>query len=329
MSNAQSNSMDNPLSIKSWVQEDYIIKIAHQEQKSHKAAAILENKVSENEQGVRFLQQKILSETLKLDKSGNPIDFACKQIVDDNSANTGMVTFHLLPYVQLPFLQSLYNRAISGKAPKVIEIGASEGRLAYKMLLTGAKVVANDLYDNQLKLAQDFVNHNLQFRAKDFSTNKANVLDILKINPEYKSHFDYVYIQNVIHFFNPHQCLELFQTTWDLLNANGIAYITSQTYLGRAQHYIKGSSYSINSNQHIDTKNNEEEGLLSGKKILKHIFENLNQKKEFPSFIEIRNDKSGKLKFVKDADYNAKVGRADSNGGGISPYGGRNSKISC
>lgn len=241
--------------------------------------------------GMKKLKELISKELPPLDalKVESMKQLPIQQILRDDGTNSGMLTFQVLPFIQFQFFTDLYNFNTKGEAANMIELGASNGRVAWKALLTGTKVVANDLYSNQIKEAHAFIKTNIPHKHDNFSSIVGDLFDILKNAPEHKNHFDFVYSQNVIHFFNPSQCETFAHVVWDLLKPGGKAYITAQTF---------ATITSLAQSEQGDIPQQYMEKYREHKMILSHIVKNMEEHKPFPAFIKLVHDKNNKLKSV-------------------------------
>lgn len=122
--------------------------------------------------GMKKIKKLISKELPPLDDSRITTmkDMPIHAVLRDDGTNSGMLTFQILPFIQFQFLKDVYNFNTNRKAANVIELGASDGRVAWKVLLTGAKVVVNDLYSNQIKKAQGFIKTNIPGKGNSFSS---------------------------------------------------------------------------------------------------------------------------------------------------------------
>jgi len=220
-------------------------------------------------------------------------DMPIKEIHGDNKQITGMLTFPILPFIQLPFLKALHDFNANENVANVIDLGGSDGRFSWKALLTGSKVVLNDLYKNQIEKARKFISKHMPNNIKNFDSVAGNLFTILEDSPRYKNHFNFVYAQNVAHFFNPAQCEKFAILIWDLLTPGGKAFITTQTFatitsLAQSEERDMPIEYMAKYKEH--------------KKILEHIENNIAQDNIFPAFIELIYDSNRKLKNIRNSE---------------------------
>lgn len=247
------------------------------------------------------LMNLIEADALQTDQSGKIIlnNVNIHEIKKDDGSISGSKTFPILEFVQWPFLKELFDSYQKNHDVEVFEIGASSGRFAWKELLTGAKVTINDLYANQLDKAHAFVKDNL---PQDYSNNldsiKGDIFNIFNIAPDTKNKFDFVYSQNVIHFFNPIECKSFTKIVWDLLKPGGKSYITSQTFAVSVPLFGAYENL-LNSKQKLESKDQ--------KVILKKILTNMRDNIDFPSFIQMQYDSKTNLVSVENPKHSEKV----------------------
>lgn len=184
------------------------------------------------ESALNKLKNLIKNEIPLFDKHEKALGLSPVEIVYGDDA-TSSKTFHILPYIQFPFLKDVSETYQNKHETEVIELGASTGIVAWKALLTGANVTLNDIQNNVLDKAGVFIKNYLPTEYSDHLTIiQGSALTLLELNPENRNKFDFVYSQNLIHFFIPDDCNKFARIIWDLLKQNGKAYITAQTIIG-------------------------------------------------------------------------------------------------
>lgn len=146
-------------------------------------------------------------------------------------------THHPLPAVQIPFLQAV---KAHGHDPKVLEIGASTGRVVYKTLLAGGEVVANDIHKPDLETLTKFVHENMDDLSQRLTIDHGDVLTITSRHHEFVEKFDFIYAQNVMHVFRPTDVSKFISVVYDLLKPGGTAYITVSHVYGVISNQYQG-----------------------------------------------------------------------------------------
>lgn len=150
--------------------------------------------------------------------------------------------------------------------PKVLDIGAGAGMTVWRELLSGAEVVATDIaYKDAASRAkfETYINNRLE---KDIFQKRLDVIAEDIFNSEaflehYKSRFDLVNMQNVLHFYCPKDIKLMIDNIYQLLKSNGVAVITTNSLYLR-QMYI-------------------------GQECYEKYYEAINSKKMFPGYLKV------------------------------------------
>jgi 2-polyprenyl-3-methyl-5-hydroxy-6-metoxy-1,4-benzoquinol methylase len=246
--------------------------------------------------GKKKLMSLIKQDAFLTYQSGNIVG---SQVIKDDGSISGSKTFPILEYVQWPLLKELFDSYQKNHKLELFEIGASSGRFAWKALLTGANVTINDLYANQLDKAHEFVEDNLpEYYNVNLNSIKGDILDIFNIAPSSKNKFDFVYSQNLIHFFNPIECKSFAKIVWDLLKPGGKAYITSQTFAVNVPLFGVYEN-ELNSKQKLESKDQEV--------IFKKIVNNMKDNIDFISFLQMKYDSKNNLISINNPEHSEKV----------------------
>ncbi len=173
---------------------------------------------------VKWGNQELL--TSNIEKAGYK-DPSMVKVINDNGSFTNMWTYPFNQITQLTFLKMVSLSKNEYRDLRVIEFGCSSGRMTWKLLLTGAEVYANDLYSNQLDLAEQNILKKIPALAAKFHRLDGDALTTLANNPQLKTSFDFVLAENVIHFFNPEQNIIFANIIYNFLVPKGIAVISA------------------------------------------------------------------------------------------------------
>ncbi len=134
------------------------------------------------------------------------------------------VTFGHMPASQISLLKYIHTL----EQPNVIELGCSSGRMAWKILLAGGKIFANDLHGNQVHKAKKFVHDKIPHKITYLTIDSGDALSVIERNHAIEESFHIVLSQNLIHYLTPQNYISFTQMAHNLLLPGGKLYLTGQ-----------------------------------------------------------------------------------------------------
>jgi hypothetical protein len=150
--------------------------------------------------------------------------------------NTQRKDIGFLTDVAVKAIEECSRGIANGKEKTLIDLGSGSGGTVWKELLAGCKTHAFDwAYGSDSVVSKNFdfilntvVPANI-IKEKLTKTN-GNILTIQADHPELQNSFDIVTAQNILHYFNPNDCLKFAETVGWLLKPGGSAFITANAY---------------------------------------------------------------------------------------------------